>query len=201
LTGHEALKRIKAGQAVYVGLGTGRLRRGTLPGRGKVWIDRNAKVSDHEGAIKRNFLVRQRVKVKGVDQLLRLNATDRLTQIDTNGALSETEQKVARVLRHKTGGIHGTARIAWVFDDFHRPAYKVKVRGPRPWEKNEGLYDPGRKVGGFLGLFRRPARLSVLEATDRIVNQQQTVQIRNWRGVANTVANVEQLVDLLRLSR
>lgn len=201
LTSHEALKRIKAGQAVYVGLSTGRLRRGSMPRFGKVWIDRNATVSKHEGEILDRFLVRQRVKVAGVEQLLRLNAADRLTSVDTNGALSEIEGKVARVLRTRAGGIHGSARIAWVFDDFHRPAYKVRVRGPRLWEKNEGLFDPGRKVGGFLGLFRRPARLSVLEATDRIVNKQQAVRIRDRSGVGNSVANVEQLVDLFQLSR
>lgn len=199
LTDHEALKRVKGGQAVYVGLETGKLRRGKLPRSfGKVYVDSRPSVSDHEHAIKANYLQRQRVQVTGVESLLRLNAAERLTRVDTQASLSETEQQVARVLRTRSGGIHGNARIDWVFDDFHRPAYKVKVSGTWPWQKSAGLYDPAHKVGL---IFRQPARLSVLEATDRIVNQHQTVLIRDGHGVDRTVANVGELADMLRLGR
>jgi hypothetical protein len=201
LTPFDALQRIKAGQTVYVGLDTGRLCRATLPRWNKVWFDEHPSVSQHEVSINDRCLVRQRVKVTGVDHLLRLNAADRLTGVDTSAALSEGERQVADFLRRRAGGVHGSARVAWVFDDFHRPAYQIKVRGPRPWDKGEGLYDPSRTPGTLIGLLGRPARLSVLEATDRIVNQHRPVQLRGRGGVVHTVSTPEHLTDLLRVSR
>jgi hypothetical protein len=198
LTEFEAHKRLSAGQSVYVGLDTGKLRRGKLPrGFNRVFKGNRPLPSDYGRDVIKGFRVRHRVKVSSIGELMKLNATDRLTYNDTSTSLSSTERQVAGALQRFAGGVHGSWRLAASETEYFRPAHKVKVRGPKWLSRNPGLYAPDQKVGGFLGFGKQPRRLSVLEATDRIVHGQ-SVLIRDKTG-ASIVSSPDQVSTFSQL--
>jgi hypothetical protein len=170
LSGYEALRRIQRSKPVYVDLSIGRLRRGQWPPRGEVFTHPNPSVLDHKRSLEREFLKPLRVRVDSTARLLKLNATDQLTAVDTRSSLSRAEASMVGLLRPFDGGVEGSARIKWV-GMFRPHDYVVKVSSLKPGDRS-GLYTPGP-----LG-----QRLSVLEAAERLKRSQPVNVVRHGRA-------------------
>lgn len=199
LSAFEARQLLDRGQALVVSHPRlGSLEKGRLPeSSGKWYVGRNVDPEIKQANLQR--ALRDKVEREGafVSDFQQLNR-----YLEANGMskssqqLSPEESQAASILRKYQGSITGQFVTVYDEDDFNL-GYNFKTVPDRS-DKNDGLYNPNHREGGFLSIGSREDRLTPYEALN-LLSQQKPVSIVN-NGQRSAVSSFDELHAYDRLS-
>jgi len=198
-TAFDSYEKLSSGQTILVQTKLADLSSATWPGGGKSFRHPMSEELVKEGAreleTRGNF---EGIAVCSLLELRRANAAEQLTNVDTQDAYSYTEKAAILKLREFEGSYHGHIKERADCDDYVA-CYDLTSVPPSGKEdsNNPGIYDPGVKKGGILGIGGRTDRLTAYEALEHLmVNKPIVLRSKDKRYV---ISNMEELSVLEQL--
>jgi len=199
LNAFEARQLLDRGQPLVVTHpGLGSFEKARLPENSGKWyvgkvVDPEIKKANLQRAL-RNNVEREGAFISDFQQLNRYLEANGLSP--SGQVLTPEESQASKTLQKYQGSITGQFTTVYDEDDFNLGYYFKTV--PDRSDKNDGLYDPNTRKGGFLSIGSREDRLTPYEALNLLHQQKPVHIVKNGQRVA--VSSFDELQTYDRLS-